>query len=210
MSVLTDGKRVSVINAPAGAGKTWVLVALGRAWEQAGLGRVIGVTPSQSARNTLAAGVAESYNSAQILGHLPGQRGARSPVPAGMGRPLLLVDEASMMPRYRRPARRAHPDSGAAHSRGGAMDQGPDRRTPELRRKARRPAEPDDSVRRPRLRPPRPGVPVLVGGANGRDLAASEAGDPSLGPGAGARPGPRRRHGGGRLTVARCMLDAKR
>jgi TrwC relaxase len=31
LSVLTDGKRVSVINAPAGSGKTWVLAAAGRA-----------------------------------------------------------------------------------------------------------------------------------------------------------------------------------
>ena len=45
---------------------------------------------------------------------------------------------------------------------------------------------------------------------NGRDLAAAEARDPSLVPGPGACPGPRRRHGSGRLTVARCMLDAKR
>ena len=57
LAVLTDGRRVSVINAPAGSGKTWVLAAAGRAWAAAGLGRVIGITPSQSARNTLAAGV---------------------------------------------------------------------------------------------------------------------------------------------------------
>jgi conjugative relaxase-like TrwC/TraI family protein len=53
LSVLTDGRRVSVINAPAGSGKTWVLAAAGRVWAAAGLGRVIGITPSQSARNTL-------------------------------------------------------------------------------------------------------------------------------------------------------------
>ena len=57
LSVLTDGRRVSVINAPAGSGKTWVLAQTGKAWAAAGLGRVIGITPSQSARNTLAAGV---------------------------------------------------------------------------------------------------------------------------------------------------------
>ena len=80
LSVLTDGRRVSVINAPAGSGKTWVLTAAGKAWAAAGLGRVIGITPSQSARNTLAAGVPESYNAAQFLGHLPGRRGARGPI----------------------------------------------------------------------------------------------------------------------------------
>jgi hypothetical protein len=71
LSVLTDGRRVSVINAPAGAGKTRVLAEIARAWTAAGLGPVAGITPSQSARNTLAAGVPASYNSARFLGHLP-------------------------------------------------------------------------------------------------------------------------------------------
>ena len=97
LSVLTDGKRVSVINAPAGSGKTHVLTEGGKAWAAAGLGPVIGITAAQSARNTLAAGVPVSYNSAQFLGHLPGRRGARGPVETGPG-PLLLVDEASTMP----------------------------------------------------------------------------------------------------------------
>ena len=97
LSVLTDGKRVSVINAPAGSGKTHVLTEVGKAWAAAGLGPVVGITAAQSARNTLAAGVPVSYNSAQFLGHLPGRRGARGPVETGPG-PLLLVDEASTMP----------------------------------------------------------------------------------------------------------------
>ena len=96
LAVLTDGRRVSVINAPAGSGKTWVLAAAGRAWAAAGLGRVIGITPSQSARNTLAAGVPVSYNAAQFLGHLPGRRGARGPVQLRPG-DLVLIDEASMV-----------------------------------------------------------------------------------------------------------------
>ena len=95
LSVLTDGRRVSVINAPAGSGKTWVLAAAGKAWAAAGLGRVIGITPSQSARNTLAAGVPACYNAAQFLGHLPGRRGARGPVRLRPG-DLVLMDEASM------------------------------------------------------------------------------------------------------------------
>ncbi|MGH3289587.1 MAG: MobF family relaxase, partial [Streptosporangiaceae bacterium] len=96
-SVLTDGTRVSVINAPAGSGKTFVLTETGKTWAAAGLGPVIGVTAAQSTRNTLAPGVPVSYNSAQFLGHLPGRRGARGPVQTGQ-RPLLLVDEASTMP----------------------------------------------------------------------------------------------------------------
>ena len=94
--MLTDGRRVSVINAPAGAGKTRVLAEVAKAWEAAGLGPVVGITASQSARNTLAAGVTQSYNSAQFLGHLPGRRGARGPVPVAPGT-LLVIDEASMM-----------------------------------------------------------------------------------------------------------------
>ena len=97
LSVLTDGKRVSVINAPAGSGKTRVLTETGRAWAAAGLGPVVGITASQSARNTLAAGVPVSYNAAQFLGHLPGRRGARGPVDTGQA-PLLVIDEASTMP----------------------------------------------------------------------------------------------------------------
>ena len=96
LAVLTDGRLVSVINAPAGAGKTRVLAEAARIWAGAGLGPVIGITPSQSARNTLAAGVPVSYNAAQFLGHLPGRRGARGPVPIGPGT-LLVIDEASML-----------------------------------------------------------------------------------------------------------------
>jgi AAA domain/TrwC relaxase len=96
LAVLTDGRLVSVINAPAGAGKTRVLAEAARIWAGAGLGPVIGITPSQSARNTLAAGVPASYNAAQFLGHLPGRRGARGPVPIGPGT-LLVIDEASML-----------------------------------------------------------------------------------------------------------------
>jgi ATP-dependent exoDNAse (exonuclease V) alpha subunit len=95
LTALADGRLVSVINAPAGSGKTRVLAEIARIWA-AGGGAVIGITPSQSARNTLAAGVPRSYNSAQFLGHLPGRRGARGPVPIGPGT-LLLIDEASML-----------------------------------------------------------------------------------------------------------------
>jgi ATP-dependent exoDNAse (exonuclease V) alpha subunit len=96
LSVLTDGKRVSAINAPAGSGKTRVLAEAARAWEAEGRGPVIGITASQSARNTLAAGVPVSYNTAQFLGHLPAQRGARGPVALAPGT-LLSVDEASVI-----------------------------------------------------------------------------------------------------------------
>ena len=96
LAALTDGRLVSVINAPAGSGKTRVLAEAARIWAEADLGPVIGITPSQSARNTLAAGVPVSYNAAQFLGHLPCPRGARDPVRIGPGT-LLVIDEASML-----------------------------------------------------------------------------------------------------------------
>ena len=66
------------------------------------------------------------------------------------------------------PARRAHPDRGGTARRDRPVDQGPGRRAPHLRRQARRPAEPDDPLRRPRLRRPRPGVPRLAQPRQGR------------------------------------------
>jgi hypothetical protein len=97
LSVLTDGRRVSVINAPAGSGKTHVVSEIAKLWQASAIGPVIGVTASQSARNTLIAGVAESYNSAQFLGHLPGERGARG-AHVIVPQTLLVIDEGSTMP----------------------------------------------------------------------------------------------------------------
>jgi conjugative relaxase-like TrwC/TraI family protein len=96
LAVLTDSHLVSVINAPAGSGKTRVLTDAARAWTETGIGEVIGVTPSQSARNTLAAGVPECYNIAQFLGHLRSGRGALGPMAIRPGT-LILADEASMI-----------------------------------------------------------------------------------------------------------------
>jgi conjugative relaxase-like TrwC/TraI family protein len=92
--VLTSDRRVEVIVGPAGAGKTRVLAAIGSAWLR---GRVVGVTPSQASRDVLGeAGVAESYNFAQFLGHLKDRRGARGPVELHQG-DLIVIDEASMI-----------------------------------------------------------------------------------------------------------------
>ena len=164
LSVLTDGRRVSVINAPAGSGKTWVLAAAGQAWAAAGLGRVIGITPSQSARNTLAAGVPVSYNSAQFLGHLPGQRGARGPIQLRPG-DLVVIDEASMV---------ANPDLADVIAQAAASgakvilagDTQPAAGGGERRR-------PVPARRRPRLRPARRAGPVPRRVGTGRQPAAA-------------------------------------
>jgi AAA domain len=91
--VLTSDRRVEVIVGPAGSGKTHVLAQIGNAWSH---GRVVGITPSQSSRDVLAAaGITESYNFAQFLGHLKDQRGALGPVTLRPG-DVIVMDESSM------------------------------------------------------------------------------------------------------------------
>ena len=83
LSVLTDGTRLGD-QRPCRSGKTHVLAEAGGP----GGGRARpGDRHHRVAvrRNTLAACVPVSYNTAQFLGHLPGQRGARGPLPIGRG-----------------------------------------------------------------------------------------------------------------------------
>ena len=191
LAVLTDGRLVSVINAPAGSGKTRVLAEAARIWAEAGLGPVIGITPSQSARNTLAAGVPVSYNAAQFLGHLPGRRGARGPVRIGPGT-LLVIDEASMLSgpdladliAYAKSQRRQdHPGRGHQPAAGGGERRRhvPARRRPRLRPAGRtRPVPPRlGTARQPaaarrrhqragRVRPARPDHRRRPGADDGR------------------------------------------
>ena len=95
--VLTSSRRAEVMAGPAGSGKTRAIAELARIWRDAGMGEVIGLTTSQTARNVLAeAGLARAYNTAQFLGHLRGRREARGPLPVSRGS-LLVLDEASMM-----------------------------------------------------------------------------------------------------------------
>ena len=61
---------------------------------------------------------------------------------------------------------------------------------------ARRTAEPDHPVRRPRLRGPGPGIPALARPGQGRHLAAAQTRDPPLPASPPAGCGPRRRPGG--------------
>jgi AAA domain len=57
MSVLSDGKRVSVINAPAGSDKTRVLAELARAWQQAGLCITLNYASNVAAASGFFAGI---------------------------------------------------------------------------------------------------------------------------------------------------------
>jgi hypothetical protein len=96
-ALLTSACRAGVMAGPAGSGKTRTVAEIARIWREAGMGEVIGLTTSQTARNVLAAaGVTRAYNTARFLGHLPGRRGALGPIPLAPGS-LLILDEASMM-----------------------------------------------------------------------------------------------------------------
>ena len=93
--LLTSDRRAEVLAGPAGSGKTRTLAGIARAWRQAWMGEVIGLTTSQAARNVLAdAGVDRAYNTARFLGHRGGQRGALGSQQIRPGT-LLVLDEAS-------------------------------------------------------------------------------------------------------------------
>jgi hypothetical protein len=93
--MVTSGNAVDVTNAAAGAGKTTLASIAARVWEESDR-QVVGIAPSTSARNTLSRGVAESYNTAEFLGHLPGERGARGWISLDP-ETLALIDEGSMV-----------------------------------------------------------------------------------------------------------------
>ena len=87
---------VSVLVAPAGAGKTHTMAAFARAWTGWTGGRVIGVTLSTNAARVMAGeGLAEAYNIAQFLGRLEdgGSKGAMRVGP----RDVVVIDEASQV-----------------------------------------------------------------------------------------------------------------
>ena len=100
------GDLVSVLTAPAGAGKTSTLGAAARAWQDAGF-RVVGLAPSARAAAELAAatgGPADTLAKWLHTHHNSGHASpARTPVGVGArgaavldGRTVVIVDEASM------------------------------------------------------------------------------------------------------------------
>jgi hypothetical protein len=92
---LTSARRVVVVTAAAGTGKTTLAGVIARGFREAGL-PVTGTAPSQTATNELRSAImAPAWNNAQCLGHKEGQRcaGEGQPLPAGGA---LVMDEASM------------------------------------------------------------------------------------------------------------------
>lgn len=95
--LLTSGRVAEVLVGPAGSGKTHVMSAAARAWQEATGTNVLGLTTSQAARNVLVnAGVPQAQNTAEFLGHLPGERGKRGIRTRLAPGSLVMLDEASM------------------------------------------------------------------------------------------------------------------
>ena len=92
---LISPRRAELIVGPAGTGKTYTAVRIADAWRAAGKGQVFGIAATSAGRNVLAeAGIPVAENTAQFLGHLPGQREARGATSLGPDA-LVILDEAS-------------------------------------------------------------------------------------------------------------------
>src|SRR5262249_40811868 len=71
---LISPRRAELIVGPAGTGKTYTAVRIADTWRAAGKGQVVGIAATSAGRNVLAeAGIPVTENTAQFLGHLPGQ-----------------------------------------------------------------------------------------------------------------------------------------
>ena len=94
--LLAARSAMSVLVAPAGAGKTRTMAAVARAWTSWTGGRVIGVTLSTNAARVMTSeGLAEAFNIAQFLGRLEGG-GSRGAMRVGP-RDVVVIDEASQV-----------------------------------------------------------------------------------------------------------------
>ena len=95
--MLTAAVAMTVLIAPAGAGKSHTMAEFARLWTTFTGRRVIGLTTSTNAARVLAhEGLAESYNIAEFLGKTEGSDELRRPVPLHQD-DVLVLDEASQL-----------------------------------------------------------------------------------------------------------------
>jgi conjugative relaxase-like TrwC/TraI family protein len=95
--MLTAAAAMTVLVAPAGAGKSHTMAGFARLWTTFTSRRVIGLTTSTNAARVLAhEGLAESYNIAEFLGKTEGSDELRRPVPLHQD-DVLVLDEASQL-----------------------------------------------------------------------------------------------------------------
>ena len=80
--LLTSGRLISCLVAPAGTGKTYVMAAFARIWAAETGCRVLGLTASENAARVLAGeGMTETYNIAKFLGKIRDSDETRGHVP---------------------------------------------------------------------------------------------------------------------------------
>jgi TrwC relaxase/AAA domain len=97
VTLLTAATAMTVLVAPAGAGKSHTMAGFARLWTAFTSRRVIGLTTSTNAARVLAhEGLAESYNIAEFLGKIEGSDELRRPVPLHQD-DVLVLDEASQL-----------------------------------------------------------------------------------------------------------------
>ena len=95
--MLTAAAAMTVLIAPAGAGKSHTMAEFARLWTTFTGRRVIGLTTSTNAARVLAhEGLAESYNIAEFLGKTEGSDELRRPIPLHQD-DVLVLDEASQL-----------------------------------------------------------------------------------------------------------------
>jgi hypothetical protein len=100
--LLTADTLMTVLTAPAGAGKTRTMAEFARAWDTLVGGRVIGITTAENAARVMAGEARqlgaplEAYNSAAFLGKTEGSAEVRHPVQISAG-DVLILDESSML-----------------------------------------------------------------------------------------------------------------
>lgn len=100
-NVLTSGRKLDVISAPAGSGKTYTMGTIRAAWEEGVGGRVLGVAPSQRAARVLGnAGITDVMNLTRFERVQDGEGRSSDIEPASI-QPgdLVIIDEASMASR---------------------------------------------------------------------------------------------------------------
>jgi hypothetical protein len=97
VAMLTAVTAMTMLIAPAGAGKSHTMAEFARLWTTFTGRRVIGLTTSTNAARVLAhEGLAESYNIAEFLGKTEGSDELRRPVPLHQD-DVLVLDEASQL-----------------------------------------------------------------------------------------------------------------
>ena len=102
LGLLTSGRLINCLVAPAGTGKTHVMAAFAGAWDGQRAGRVIGLTASTNAARVMADEAAQAgapmqtFNIAQFLGKIKDSSKTRGHVPVYPG-DVLVVDEATQV-----------------------------------------------------------------------------------------------------------------